>query len=282
MPAPFRTDPVVTVPVAGGPRRSRPSAGSPLRVAEDAFRVLVADPTPLSLDGRLVGHGLPRRPMPLDELRAVLLHPATGRTARDTTWRLLVARARADGPAWVVGTVGVALPGLRQAAARLLRSTGNDDTEAELLAGFLTALATIEVKEPRVAGRLCNAAYIAARAALRRAEAARAGRVETVSGPAGPPVPWGHPDLVLAHAVRQGVLSVREAAVIGATRLEDITLSAYANKLGSTYEAVKRCRARGEARLLTALRDGRLDDPDADTIRDATLTYQPLHDHTNE
>lgn len=114
--------------------------------------------------------------------------------------------------------MGVALPGLRQAAARLLRSTGNDDTDAELLAGFLTALATIDAGEGRVAARLCNAAYIAARAAVRRAEAARDRRVGTApSSSRLPEVVWDHPDLVLARAVRQGVISAREAAVIGAT-----------------------------------------------------------------
>jgi hypothetical protein len=43
---------------------------SPYDTLETAFGLLTSGPDPLSLDGRLVGHGLPPRLIPLDELSA--------------------------------------------------------------------------------------------------------------------------------------------------------------------------------------------------------------------
>jgi hypothetical protein len=54
----------------------RPSP-SPLDTLEDAFRLLTGGPSPLVLDGREVGRDLPARPIPLGELRSMLLHPST-------------------------------------------------------------------------------------------------------------------------------------------------------------------------------------------------------------
>lgn len=250
-----------------------PDFASSLAVAEQAFELLINGPDPLSIDGRLIGHGLPARPLPLDELRALLLHPATGLAARDVAWRILVTRARSEGPAWVVGAVGVAAPALRAASAKLQRAGVHADTQAELLAGFLTALRTVDLADERVVARLCNTAHTAARAALRAEEAARSGRVDVDLGPRRPPAPWGHPDLILARAVASGIISTRQAAVIGATRLEGISLTAYADRIRSTYEAVKRSRARGETRLADAIHSGVFDDPDSAIIREATLTF---------
>lgn len=268
-----------TVPVPGA---HAPGFASALAVAERAFGLLVSGPEPLAVDGRLVGHGLPARLIPLDELRAILLHPATGPAARDVAWRLLAGRARADGPAWVVGAVGVAAPALRTCSAKLQRAGVHADVQAELLTGFVAALREIDLSEPRVAARLCNAAHTAARAALRAEEAARAGRVDVDLGPAYPPLPWGHPDLILYRAVAANVISAREAEVIGATRLEGETLAGYAARIGSTYEAVRRARIRGEARLVAAMRDGMFTDPDLHIIREATLTYRVDLSHPSE
>ncbi|GAB3133951.1 hypothetical protein GCM10027161_11390 [Microbispora hainanensis] len=44
---------------------------SPLDIAERAFRMLACAPSSLAVDGREVGHGLPRRRMSLIELRDV-------------------------------------------------------------------------------------------------------------------------------------------------------------------------------------------------------------------
>ncbi len=65
----------------------------PFDRVETSFRLLTTGPRPLALDGRQVGHGLPARPIPLDELRARLLHPSTSFAARDAAMAVLLARA---------------------------------------------------------------------------------------------------------------------------------------------------------------------------------------------
>src|SRR6266496_4223070 len=133
-----------------------------LDAIEIRFRLAGAGPSPLSVDGRRLGHGLPRRRIPLPELASILMHPSTSYTASDEAWRLLVTRARGlrertqrsrsggllrphGEPKWVVGAVGVAMPGLRNAAGRLSR-TFTGDVQAEVLIGFLEALCTIDLE----------------------------------------------------------------------------------------------------------------------------------------
>lgn len=244
--------------------------GLPLEVAESTFRLLTSGPEPLAVDGRLVGHGLPRRLIPLSELAAVLMHPSTSFAARDAAWRLLVTRARTHGSAWVVGAVGVALPGLRASAGRLSRAHAAADVQADLLTGFLTALSTLDLEEGRICPRLCNAAYVAARAGARAADPSRTGRCTWQASRA--LMPDNHPDFLLDRAVRLGILTVGEAELIGVTRLEGRSLTAYALDLGASRWVLYKHRRAAETRLLQALRSGALTDPVADTVVEATLT----------
>ena len=114
---------------------------SPLDSADAAFRALTTGPQPLALHAAALAPGLPDRLVPLDELRVLLLHPATGARARNKVWAELVRRARSGSPAWVVGLVGVAMPGLRRAAATLSAGYRGDgaDLQTEILTGFLAA-----------------------------------------------------------------------------------------------------------------------------------------------
>jgi len=57
------------------------------------FRLLTARPEPLAVDGRQLGHGLPRRPIPQPELSAHLMHPSCGFETLHAVRRLLVARS---------------------------------------------------------------------------------------------------------------------------------------------------------------------------------------------
>ena len=59
----------------------------------------------------------------------------------------------------------------------------------------------------------------------------------------------GHPDLVLARAVADGILSVAEAALIGSTRLEALTIADAARARGQSVGAVTVARHRAEHRL---------------------------------
>jgi hypothetical protein len=269
-----------TLPTAGTPTPHLVRGDAPLDVAETTFRLLTMGPEPLSLDGAEIGHGLPARPIPLHELAAILMHPSCSYAASDTAWRQLIARARTAGPAWVVGAVGVALPGLR-AAAKRLSGAHTGDVQAELLVGFLTALQQVKPAPPRVAQRLCSAAFVTARRQLRASEPARVEVTGPGPGSAAPPALWQHPDFILVRAVRAGVITVSEATLIGVTRLEEVPVAAYAARVGKTAKAVYKARDRAEARLVAAINAGTLSDSDTEVIAEATmtLTADPQHRH---
>jgi hypothetical protein len=247
---------------------SRPSGPSgwpgpsPMDAVETAFGLLGCDPAPLSVDGARIGHGLPARPVPLPELRKYLLNPATPFAARDAAWRVLVGRTRRDGPAWVVAATGIALPGLRRLSRELAIRSGADsrDLDAEILAGFVGALRTVDVRRGRIASRLCFAAYNAGRRLARR-EAAAAGLRVPLAESMIPPRPSGHPDFVLARAVRLGVITADEAGLIGRSRLEDVPVAELAAERGISVPAAGMRRHRAETRLAAALADGRLAEP---------------------
>lgn len=242
-------------------REAVQAAGSPLDAVADAFRALTTGPDPLTVEGGEVGHGLPDRPMVLSEVKSVLLHPSTSHAARDAVWAVLVRRAQMEEPAWVVGATGVALPGLRRVAGSVARGYDGDrdDLDAEVLAGFLTALRHFDLSRDRIPLRLCRAARKAGMGA-RYADAdplvPHLGRVAS----APPPRPWGHPDLVLAAAVARGVLSAAEAELIGRTRLEGRPLSDTAARAGVSYAAIAQRRWRAERRLVAAIHNGDLSD----------------------
>jgi hypothetical protein len=232
---------------------------SPLDVVDQTFRLLVCEPGPLALDGARIGHGLPRRQVPLDELRVMLLHPSMSYAARDATWRELVTRARDGGPAWVVGAAGVALPALRQLAGRLAAGYDGDthDLDAEMLTGFVEAIRVIDASGERLAARLCYAAYNAGRR-LRRREAAHTGRRADLAESIPPLRPWGHPDFVLARAVAADVITRTAADLIGRTRLEGVPLAQAAGEHALSYTAARNRRRRAELRLAQAIHDGEL------------------------
>ncbi|GAA1025862.1 hypothetical protein GCM10009557_01480 [Virgisporangium ochraceum] len=245
---------------------------TPLDSLDVTLHLLCTGPQPLAVDGRTLGHGLPRRMIPLHELAAQLMHPATSFQARDAAWRLLVRRARDDGGRWTVGAVGVALPGLRRAAGRLSRSTSSTDVQLDLLEGFTQALSTVDLEQPRICARLCNAAYVTARRRAAAEEAAASGEAADAPGSRLPPRMYGHPDFVLARAVAAGVITAADAELIGATYLENVPLAEYADRIGISRWAAYRRRDLAKTRLATAIREGRLSDPDAEVITEATLT----------
>jgi hypothetical protein len=228
-----------------------------LHVAEDAFRLLVCEPSPLVLDGRTIP-GLPDRQLPLDELRTLLVAGAPAHVS-DAVWRQLAGRARTDRPGWVVGAVGVALPGLTRMACRLTAGVPGlaDDIDAELLAGFLTALRGADLEPPRVWLRLCWAAWRAGKKA-RTTDDLLELPADLPVGSRSPHRPYGHPDIVLGRAVHAGVLTAAQADLIGATRLGDVLVEQIAAEGGETGSVVRMRRRRAELKLVAALRRGDL------------------------
>jgi hypothetical protein len=232
----------------------------PLAVLDRSFRLLVCEPAPLSLDGRSVGHGLPARPIPLDALRRLLLHPAVGFDARDAALTWLVSHAQTEGGAWLVGLAGVLLPGIGRRVYPLCRAFPRlaHDLEAEALAGLLQAVRGWRLGQDRVATRLVWAAARGAHRLLRRETVVgdREASVGLQLEP--PPRPPAHGDLLLAQAVGAGVLSRVDAELIAVTRVEEVPLRQLAAGWGTGYEALRKRRQRAEAALarwLAAERD---------------------------
>ena len=236
-----------------------------LDAADAAFRLLCAGPRPLSLHASRLAAGLPDRPVPLDELRELLLHPATSARARNAVWAGLVRRARSGDPAWVLGLTGMALPGLRRAVASLAAGYHGDpaDLQAEVLAGFLAAMRALDLddlEQVPLASRL----YWAARRAGQKLAwadagwaARRAGLDERGDAPA---LPWGHPDFVLAAAVRKKILTPAQAGLIGLSRLEGVPLSKIAAETGISHSALCNRRKRAEKAIAAAIASGFLAD----------------------
>jgi hypothetical protein len=236
------------------------------------FRVRLTQegPQPLAVDGRHLGHGLPGRPIALTELSAILMHPSCRPAAQNAVWRLLVVNARTGREAWMVGAVFVALPGLRR-RAYLLSRLSDGDVEAAIVEAFIHVLRTAKLTRAGVLNSLLNAAFTQARASLtKRDTAATAGVVNGAAGSRQPTGPAGHPDLVLARAVRHGVLTVEEAALVGGTYLEDVTVGQYAEGVGQSQWLLYKQRSAAVQRLVAALRGGQLSDPYDEVVQEAT------------
>jgi hypothetical protein len=253
---------------------------------------LCASPHPVTLDRAALG-GLSNGPLPLDEVRARLLDRGCPGSVRDAVWAHLIGRSRVDGPTWTVACAGMALPMLAGVCRTLCGGRGveRDDVASGIVTGFVAALGRVELDRPGLASSLRWAAVRGGHAVLReqrraprpvphdqlvRALFAPTGAVGNAIrdegqdltgaepgpglGPSGcwestpPPTPGGHPDLVLAAAVQDGVLSRDEAALIGETRLEATTLAQAAARRGRTVAAVTMQRLRAEMRLVDHLR----------------------------
>ncbi len=240
---------------------SGPGAGwpaGPLDAAHRAFELLTRPPAPLAFDCRGFD-GLPARIVALDELRGLLIARSTPRASADQVWSQLVVRARRDGPAWVVGAVGIALPALRFRAGLLSRGWRGDvaDLDSELLLGFLERLKTIDVDAQNIAARLVEAGARAVKKA-REHDGVRES-VSTGGAQSIPPArPWDHPDLVLARAVRAAVIGPEEGVLIARTRLENIPLREVARSLGVSVATATAWRWRAEQALREAIAAGHL------------------------
>jgi hypothetical protein len=228
-----------------------------LTQADDHFALLVCQPAPLSFDARPIP-GLPDRMLPLDELRKQLLAGVSVETS-DAVWQQLAHHARHWGPAWVVGAVGVAIPGLTRMAARLSNGVPElaEDIDSELLAGFLQALRSDQLDPPRIWLRLCWAAWRAGRTA-RRSDTTMELPADLPCGGSAPHRPYGHPDLILGRAVAAGIITQPQADLIGATRLGGILVEQIAAEQGVSASVIRMRRKRAERTLIKALLHGDL------------------------
>lgn len=251
----------------------------PLDTARDAFQWLVTGPKPMAVHGARFA-GLPRRWIPLDELRDRLMSKQCPDRTRDRVWALLVRRSRAQGGAWTVACVGMALPSLASSARWLAARYRGDraDVHAAVLAGFVEALARVDLSDPGIVVRLHYAARRAGQAALEESLDAPL-PVGTGYRSTAPRPPHGHPDLVLARAVGEQILTPTEADLISATRLGATSVTDWARTHHAALKTVFKARDRAEDRLVAWLRDQasapRSEDPVADAALTALATYTP-------
>ncbi|RJQ77643.1 hypothetical protein D5S17_14555 [Pseudonocardiaceae bacterium YIM PH 21723] len=231
---------------------------SALDIAESTFQLLNAGPRPLGLDCRRFGFGVPKRTVPLVELRQILLQDSIELAAQDAVWRKLVWQARwgTSREAWLIGCAGMAMPGLKNVAARLARGYRGDveDLDSTVLEEFCVQVRTADLRLRYVGPRLLWAAY-GAGAQL------RLGRRDYLSvAPEdlrhiASPEPVGHPDLLLDQAVQQGVLSREQADLLGLAHLDDLRGRPLAKQLGRTRPQVRYALRKAEQCLLRHLTD---------------------------
>ena len=266
------------------PRIVSAAAGPKLPMLERvhaAFVQLSTGTPALTLDGRHI-LGLPDRLLGLTEVQAWLLERGCPRATRDAAWAELVRRARGGEPEWAMACVGMALPALRRACRVLSDRFAADpgDVHAAVLAGFLDGLARVDLGRGGVLVSLRWRAYRAGMAAVREALDAPAPITGTGLDVAHAAPAHGHPDLVLARAVDDGVITAAEAALIGSTRLEQVRLVDAARARGQSYPAANTARHRAERRLRTYLtaRDDTLARTTSSSRRTATAGSVPRRD----
>jgi hypothetical protein len=222
-----------------------------LDLARDRFAALTTGPHPPTVDGTLFP-GLPAKPLPLDEVRDLLLTRQCPQATSDAVWTYLVKRARTRQQTWTEAALGIALPALTATAAHLARRCPGDpaDLHAELVCGFLQAIHTIDLTKPRIMLRLRWAAYRAGHAIITQTLAKRTQHSRWVDQPA---KPSGHPDFLLADAVNAGILKQSETELIGTTRLESVSIAQWAAEHNTTTWAAYKARRRAEIRLIAHL-----------------------------
>ncbi|WP_116052034.1 sigma-70 family RNA polymerase sigma factor [Amycolatopsis palatopharyngis] len=231
-------------------------------VARSSFAWLVTGPDPISVDGREIP-GLPPQPVPLDELGTLLLAGDCDQVTRDAAWAYLITRARTEGGTWTVACVGLALPVLLRVAAIVTRRFTGDthDLNAAVVTGFLAELREVDLVRPAILARLYYAAYRAGRLALHEAVGGPIPVADVGFDSAPPPRPEGHPDLVLAAAVRVGAITADEAGLISETRVGETSLAEAAQARGMSYKATAKMRERAEPRLAAYLTELSADSP---------------------
>ncbi|NRQ30658.1 sigma-70 family RNA polymerase sigma factor [Nonomuraea sp. NN258] len=228
-----------------------------LSAADRAFRLLVVGPSPLSVDGRFIGHGVPQRAIALDELKEMLLAPQAGDELKDDVWAHLIRRSRCDGPAWVIACVGMAMPGLKNLAARTSQGCPAhvvDDIVSEMVTNFVEQLRRIDLDRPNILPRL----LMWARKGALRVRARELASIEVCAETPEQVSVAAEPFMVLAEAVRCRIISPDEAKLINATRLEGQPLRAYAARLGLPADRLYKRRRAAEARLARAIEEGQV------------------------
>ncbi|MBV7706832.1 hypothetical protein NOVA_29005 [Nocardia nova] len=226
-------------------------------------------------------------PMKATRLAARLLNPQIPADEVDAVWARLIEAARTHEETAVLVCAGAALPMLGAITAKLCGHWAyRADTEAMVLVAFLDALSGLDVARPNVAYRLRWATFHRACPPVRERMAAPtpidwlpgSGHVRDGKAISSP---QGHPELLLALAVKEGVLTAADAGLIIDTRLHPRRLNTVAAEAGIGYAAVAKRRRRAEHRLAAWLRERIADTQVSTRVETAALdTLTPSSNHS--
>jgi hypothetical protein len=239
----------------GFPRPWEAAEASPLTVVSCAFDRMASQPVPA--DPRPVPQGAAGS---WGELRKRLLAgPVLPVETVDAVWRWLIERARQRrGEQAVLACAGLAVPMLARVAGRYAApgSADRQDVEAEIVAEFLAQLRSVSLEEPGLFSRLWSAISHAGRSWARRQwEAAPIAEFDYADAADEDALlmrtPPGHPELVLADAVTDGVITAEAAELITVTRWEPRSLTSMNGEYGAgrSYWTLRELRLHAEQTL---------------------------------
>lgn len=211
-----------------------------LDLTEDQFRSLSQRSDPVTVDGRHVSRDLPSRRVGLEELRVIMLKRRASDQLKDAVWSHLVLMTRTDPDPWVIAAAGMMLPGLKSIAARMRGCFPYDacDLDSEILEAFLNELTRLDPDRPGLHTQLYVAAWRRGYQTCRR-EARRASRYmplpESLADHCG-----GNPDIALARAMLDGVVTAKQAALVSRVHLDCAQRGDVARQLGMSRDRARR------------------------------------------
>ncbi|MFS8096183.1 hypothetical protein LFM09_03500 [Lentzea alba] len=177
--------------------------------------------------------------------------------AKNAVWAELVRRAQTEPEPWITVAMGMMMPALKKIAGTAARSFRGDiaDFDSEIVEGVLYALNSVQADSPTVYSSLLFMARRYGHDARINADRlnGRSGSYNETTIARHQPRAGGHPDLVLARAVRDRVLSNEEAGLIAEARLDGEGTSRLAEKRGLSPYLVRRQLAQAESRLVNFL-----------------------------
>jgi hypothetical protein len=235
---------------------------TPLETIKSAFSQMREMPQEMTLRLPPVPVGPVSRVMDLEQIYQTISAPDTDPAVRNLVWGAVVRKARRRQAGWILAALGLAYPKLVHKSQMLAANFGGDRVEdqADLIEAFIRAVCAIDAADPTIRdmGAVASwAAFNALKRERRRESAAPAiVPLDVESRVQAPAV--GHPDIVLARAVRLEVITAEEAEYIGRSRLEDTPIDEIVAWSGLSRATFFRYRADAEARLVKAIRSKRL------------------------
>lgn len=222
---------------------------SQLDVVDEQFRMLSQQPDQVMVDGASLHPCLPQRPIALEELRRSLVDNPD-QQLKDKVWAHLVRLTRLQEDPWTIVAIGMMIPGLRRIAAKFGPCFPGDqrDLEQEIFAAFLIALKRADPNQcglpTHLYGRTMRHVHKAWRSELRQTRKTVDVDDQDIECPYG-----GNPDLALAQAVREGVVTTDQADLICGVHLDCTRRDLVIRALGLPRRRVRQELASARRRL---------------------------------